>query len=333
MKRIVRKRIELLFHIFFWIVFAAFAIILSKIYLQVKPEAPFGQHLFTVITIEVVMGMIFFYVTFFGYPWAKRKKRYLVILSLILFFLLLFFALPATRFGLWEVMSSVIPHVAVILIAFVFRKFSDSIKLEQEKQTLLLQRTQSELALLKMQVSPHFLFNTLNNIDYLVSTDTSKASWAISRLGCILRYMIYESSAEKLTLSKELNHIEDYLELMRLRMFDPEYLTYQSTGSAGHLQIAPMLLQPLVENAYKHASTRDGQQVIKMVVKIDGNVINFTIDNEYDSLEKSEAEEGGIGLNIVRRRLELIYPGKHQLIISKDERKFKAALTIELDEY
>lgn len=330
----MKKWIEFLVHIFFWIVFTAFVIILSKIYLQIKPDAPFGQHLFVVIVMEVVMGMIFFYTTFFGYPWAKRKKGNAVILILILFCLLVFFALPATKVGFWEVLSSVIPHLTVILIAFVFRKFSDSIKLEREKQALLLQSTQSELALLKMQISPHFLFNTLNNIDYLVSTNSEKASWAIAKLGSILRYMIYESSAEKIALSKELNHIEDYNELLRLRIADPEYLTYHFTGTSGYLQIAPMIMQPLVENAYKHASTRDGQRVINIVVKVEGNIINFTVDNDFDSLTKSnDSADGGLGLNIVKRRLELIYPGKHQLTISNDNRRYKVELTIELDEY
>lgn len=329
----MKKWIEFLLHIFFWMVFTAFVIILCKLYLQVKPDALFGQHLFSIVTLEVVMGLIFFYTTFLGYSWAKRKRENRVILFLILVILLVFFALPATRVGFWEVMSSVIPHLTVILIAFVFRKFSDSIKLEQEKQSLLLQNTQSELALLKMQVSPHFLFNTLNNIDYLVSTNTEKASGAIASLGSILRYMIYESSDKKIALSKELTHIEDYIELVRLRTDDPEYLSYYFTGSTGYLQIAPMLMQPLIENACKYASTRDGQKVINIVVKVEGNVINFTVDNDYDRLTTPDGTEGGLGLNIVRRRLELIYPGKHQLIISKDNRKFKVELTLELDEY
>jgi LytS/YehU family sensor histidine kinase len=145
--------------------------------------------------------------------------------------------------------------------------------------------------------------------------------------------MIYESSAEKIALSKELNHIEDYNELLRLRIADPEYLTYHFTGSSGYLQIAPMIMQPLVENAYKHTSTRDGKSVINIVVKVEGNTINFTVDNDFDMLAKSNTADGGLGLNVVRRRLELIYPGKHQLTISKDNRRYKVELTIELDEY
>ena len=124
----------------------------------------------------------------------------------------------------------------------VFRRFSDSIRLEREKQELLLQNTQSELALLKMQVSPHFLFNTLNNIDYLITSDVKKASDSIAKLGDMLRYMIYDAKAEKIPLSRELRNIEDYIELIRLRTSGAKYLKYNLVGHTGHLQIAPMLL-------------------------------------------------------------------------------------------
>ena len=135
----MKKSIEISVHLFFWIVFAAFAFMLSKIYLQAKPDAQFGNHLLYVISLEVVMGLIFFYTTFFGIPWARKSISRYLILSAVLLFLLLFFAYPAMSFGMWEVLSSIIPHVIVIFLAIIFRRFSDSIRLEQEKQALLLQ--------------------------------------------------------------------------------------------------------------------------------------------------------------------------------------------------
>jgi LytS/YehU family sensor histidine kinase len=103
------------------------------------------------------------------------------------------------KIGFWEVMSSIVPHILVIFLAIIFRRFSDSTRLEHEKQALKIQNVQSELDFLKMQVSPHFLFNTLNNIDYLITVDSDKASGAISKLGSILRYMIYETNAETIS--------------------------------------------------------------------------------------------------------------------------------------
>ncbi|HWR99039.1 MAG TPA: histidine kinase, partial [Prolixibacteraceae bacterium] len=278
----MKKSTEIAVHAFFWVVFTAFVFMLCKVYLEVAPDAIFSHYLFRVVTQEVIMGMIFFYVTFFGIPWSQKKVANLAVLVSLLLFLLLLFAYPAiTRFGIWQVMSSLIPHVVVIFLALIFRKFSDAIRLEKEKQELMLQQTKSELALLKMQVSPHFLFNTLNNIDYLIIHDPAKASGSISKLGDILRYLIYEADTELIALHRELNHLEDYIELVRLRTKGANYLNYKVSGLPGHLQVAPMLFLPLVENAYKHASSREGENVIQIELRIANKSLHFTAENNY----------------------------------------------------
>jgi purine-cytosine permease-like protein len=127
----MKKSIEISVHLTFWLLITAFAVMLSKVYLEAKPDAPFASHFLYVIFLEVVMGLIFFYVTFFGIPWTEKKKANLVALVLILLFLLLFFAFPAMKFGFLQVMSSVIPHIIIIFLAFIFRKFSDAVKPER----------------------------------------------------------------------------------------------------------------------------------------------------------------------------------------------------------
>lgn len=329
----MKKSIEIAAHIFFWIVFTMFVFMLSKIYLQVDPGAPFAQSLYYVIFLELAMGLIFFYITFLGIPWAKKKKTNVLILSGILLVLLMLFAYPASHIGLWEVMSSILPHCIVIFLAVIFRKFSDSLKLEQEKQALMLQNARSELALLKMQVSPHFLFNTLNNIDYLVTSDANRASACIAKLGDILRYMIYDAETEKIPLSREIKHINDYIELIRLRTSGENYLNFSFSGSAGHLQIAPMLFIPLIENAYKHAAAKEGEDVIRIDIKTEGTGLRFEADNAFDSKQSVRRQnEGGLGLNIVKRRLGLIYPNRHTIDISQRDNRYNVVITIELDE-
>jgi len=330
----MKKSLEISAHVFFWVVFTAFVYILSKVFLLENPESPLSQHFNYLVSIEVIMGLILFYTTFFGIPAARKKKRNLVLLVTGILSTLVIFAYPATRHGTWEVMSSVIPHIIIIFLALIFRKFSDSIKLENEKQSLLLQNTQSELALLKMQISPHFLFNTLNNIDYLISHDSAKASDSISRLGDILRYMIYDAKVDRIMLSDEINHIEDYIGLIRLRTSGKNYLKYGKTGNAGHLQITPMLFIPLIENAYKHSSCREGENIISIKIIIDGNKFCFLINNEFNSNQvENISGSNGIGLNIVKRRLELIYPGKHDLKISREDNRYNVELNLYLDEY
>jgi sensor histidine kinase YesM len=330
----MKKSVEIIAHVFFWMIFTALVIILSQIYLQAKPESALSNHFFYLVFLELVMSLILFYTTFLGISLAGRNKKSLIILAAIILSLLAFFAIPATRHGLWETLSSLIPHIIVIFLAVVFRRFSDSIRLEMEKQELLLQNTQSELALLKMQVSPHFLFNTLNNIDYLISHDVVKASNSISKLGDMLRYMIYEAKDEKIPLSREIRNIEDYIELIRLRTSGADFLKYDLTGHPGHLRIAPMLFVPLIENAYKHSSTKEGDKIISIFIKIDENTVIFNVSNEFDSLATNEDKPGkGIGLTLVKRRLEIIYPEKNIFKITRKNNHFNVELKLILDEY
>lgn len=337
----MKKSVEILVHVFFWIAFTGLSFMLSKVYLRADPYAPFSDHLFYVTFLELVMGLIFFYATFFGIRWIQKpetnhnsKKAGKIILPAVLFILLIFFAIPAMRVGFLSVLSSVVPHIILIFLAIIFRRFSDSLRLENEKRELLYQNIKSELAVLKMQLSPHFLFNTLNNIDYLVSFEPAKASDSLSKLGTILRYMIYETEEEKIDLNRELIHIEDYIELLRLRSENRDFLRCSMCNvSAGQFLIAPMLFLPLIENSYKHCTDRNGDSIIDLSVTISENILSFSISNEYDGTENEVKTCNGIGLNNVRRRLDLMYPGKHKFEIEKKGTRFNVGLKLELDEY
>lgn len=127
----MKRSVEITVHVLFWVLFTAVAVMLSKLYLEAKPDAPFAAHFTYVITLEVVMGLIFFYTTFFCLPWARKNGTNTAILGFILLALTLFFAFPAMKFGMWQVMSSVIPHVFLIFLAWIFRHFSDLYRYKQ----------------------------------------------------------------------------------------------------------------------------------------------------------------------------------------------------------
>lgn len=121
----MKQSVQITVHVLFWVLFTAFAVMLSQLYLEAKPDAPFASHFTYVITLEVVMGLVFFYATFFLLPWARKSSTNTGLLVAILLALTLFFAIPATKFGTLQVMSSVIPHVFLIFLAFIFRRFAD----------------------------------------------------------------------------------------------------------------------------------------------------------------------------------------------------------------
>lgn len=329
----MKRSAAFLVHFFFWIAFVALTWMLTLVYLQADPEAPFSRHLGYVIFLELIMGLLFFYLTFFGITWAGKKKTRLIFLALTLLILLTFFAYPSIRFGVISLLSSLIPHILLIFLALIFRKYGDVQRIEQEKEELKVLHMQTELSFLKMQLSPHFLLNTLNNIDYLVHQDTRKASESLSKLGNILRYMIYDTQTGKISLAEELKQTEDYIELLRLRVLNPEYLSFNPPLLNKDFLIAPMLFLPLIENAFKHASTREGKDIVHTEISLEGNLLTFRISNPCveDDLVKSSTG-GGLGLQNVKRRLDLIYPGKYSLEADNTGQIFMVELKLELDE-
>jgi hypothetical protein len=126
----MKKSFEIIAHLLFWILFILLVLIQCQTSMQAKPDAPFAQHLPYVVFLELVMGLIFFYTTFFGIPVALKRNSNAVILSAILILLLIAFAWPATHFGTWQVMSSVVPHLGIIFLAIIFRGLSNSLILK-----------------------------------------------------------------------------------------------------------------------------------------------------------------------------------------------------------
>ncbi len=124
----MKKFAEISIHLFFWILFTTVVFVLSKIYLEANPDAPFSNHFTYVIFLEVFMGVIFFYTTYFCIPWAKKKQTNALILTIILLFLLMFFAYPAMKIGVLQVMSSIIPHLLLIFVAILLKLYSISVR-------------------------------------------------------------------------------------------------------------------------------------------------------------------------------------------------------------
>lgn len=187
----------------------------------------------------------------------------------------------------------------------------------------------SELAQLRNQINPHFLFNTLNNIDALISKDKEKASDAIIKLSEIMRYMLYEASLEKVSLEKEINYLKSYINLQKLRFKDKNFVTCTYEGNFQGKLVVPMLFVSFIENAFKHGlkKTNEPSIIIKLLANeqyVQFECINYISDNQHINKDKT----GGIGMSNVIRRLELLYPDKHELRITTEKGVFKVSLKI-----
>lgn len=187
-----------------------------------------------------------------------------------------------------------------------------------------------ELALMKAQVNPHFLFNTINNIDVLIQKDPSKASEYLNKLSDIMRFMLYETKTEKISLEKELSYIEKYVELQRIRTTNLNYVKYEVKGSPESILIEPMLFIPFIENAFKHAENKKVENAIKITFVIEKDKIKFECENAYSANTQLKPEHSGLGNELIQRRLALLYANKHEFEVVNQNGIYKVNLLLSL---
>ncbi len=192
------------------------------------------------------------------------------------------------------------------------------------------EKIQGELNGLMTQINPHFLFNCLNNI-YSLSLDKSeKTPGIVLKLSEILSYMLYECKTERVPLEREINTIKNYIDLQRIRLPNPHIIQLSINGECSNQLIAPLLLLPIVENCFKHGNLSHGENGY---VKIDLEVNKNTLKAGFENIKRSDYQNnkpGGIGLENVQRRLQLLYPDQHQLVISQNQILYKIDLTVNL---
>jgi len=211
---------------------------------------------------------------------------------------------------------------AIKLLKYWYQNQQTKAELENKNKT-------SELALLRTQMNPHFLFNTLNNIDSLIITNPGKASDAIIKLSDIMRFMLYDTSTDAVPLDKEINYLKSFISLQQMRLKDPEFVKIEITGNCSGKSIAPMLFIPFVENAFKHGQKNVESPGITINLDCQPDSVNFEVINRVD--ERNEINKDkmtGIGLNNTRRRLELLYPDKHEMSYKQENGFYISRLTI-----
>ncbi|MGL1887321.1 MAG: sensor histidine kinase [Reichenbachiella sp.] len=198
-------------------------------------------------------------------------------------------------------------------------------KTELENKSL-----KNELAMLKAQLSPHFLFNTLNNIDTLIYKSQDEASAMLIRLSGLLRYMLYESDTSKVSIEQEMEYVHQLTDLQKLRFVDSDFIELTVNNHNPKLKIAPLLFLPFIENAFKFVSNPEQMPAISIKIDVGENIVHFTCRNycNTEAMPKEGETAGGIGLFNARRRLELMYPDDFKLDVSQSENQFFVDLTL-----
>jgi len=210
---------------------------------------------------------------------------------------------------------------------FVIQKLTTQLKeIENEK-------LEAEIKVLKSQIKPHFLFNSLNNIYSLALDKSDKTATVVLQLSDLMRYILYDCNDKLVDINKELDFSKNYIDLHKIRLDEKIPVNFEIKGLFDGHKIAPLLFEPLIENAFKHgAYSKETDGFINIIFNFNHEAqMELVIENSYDSTwTENKNRTGGIGIQNVIRRLELIYPQKHALNIEKDDKTFKITLNIEL---
>jgi hypothetical protein len=225
--------------------------------------------------------------------------------------------------------------VTLFLLAFVvstgIKVITQWFNAEEIKEEISRQQLETELNLLKTQVNPHFLFNTLNSIYSLAIANNQKTADAVLKLSRIMRYTLEDCKDNSVALQQEIDFINSYIELQKLRLTNNNAVCFATCGNISSARIAPFVFIPFIENAFKYGTSTHRPSSINAMLQVSPQAINFTCENHFQVNGKQKVEGTGTGINNAKRRLELLYPKKHDLKIVTEDHLYKVSLTINLN--
>ena len=215
------------------------------------------------------------------------------------------------------------------IVALVIKGFINWFNEKKLKDTLKEKNHEMEMALIKSKIDPHLLFNTINNIDALIIKDAVEASNYLNKLSDIMRFMLYETMSERILLSQEIEYIEKYIALQKIRTANVNYIHFTVSGDVGNKSIAPMIFIPFIENAFKHTTNKKLENAITVNILITDKKIKMVCENKFDSRPKIQPVNSGLGNELIQKRLQLIYADKHVLELNKNNELYSVHLTID----
>ena len=345
----MKRSFIILIHIGFWICYLFLAIIVLGMRFGSEPNVSEARIL-TSVQIIAFFAFLPSLISFYGFYFLVFPKDFQKRNLFLSLFYGLIISLFAGSIGLliltksmggncFENQDEVNPLDIILFMSFIgfitgvvslvikgFITWFDEIKL---KDSLQQRNHEMELALVKSQLDPHFMFNTINNIDVLILKDAPKASDYLNKLSEIMRFMLFETKTDTILLSKEIQYIEKYIELQKIRTANLNYVTYSVTGSPKNYTIAPMVFIPFIENAFKHTTNKKLDNAITINILITNEFIELICINKFNANAPFKQENGGVGNDLIQKRLRLIYPEKHTLKITNQDNLYTVNLTIE----
>lgn len=322
----MRKSAQIMFHLLFWIISSLLVILGFQ--LLALPAAVLGasgpkiQEQLLALLFTLPFGAIIFYSSYFSLNYfIKKAIRFIwiaICYAILISVLIIVEKHDSGNVETLDILIILFPVLYFNVFGFLFKTFIEWIKDRKIKAELEKDKVTSQLELLKSQINPHFLFNTLNNIDVLILDEPKKASDYLKKLSEILRFMLYETNTERIPLSMEIDYIKKYLELHKIRTSNDKFVEFEVIGKMENRYIAPMIFIHFVENAFKYATNKKIEKAISIRLDISDNKVSFLCKNHINSTDITTPENNGLGFNLIKQRLDLIY-GIHFYLNAKNE--------------
>ncbi len=324
----------------FWLIVAA-----AWFYLRYQDYSTLRQAILVTAIKVADLALIIYFANLVLVPRLLYRKKY------VLFILSFITAAAVTSFikMLWvaQVLNSgpviitkealynnFVTQFFLVLASIGIKSVVDYLQLQKKMAVVAKEKAEAELNFLKSQINPHFLFNSLNSVYFLIDKQNATARNALHKFSEMLRYQLYECNDEKIPIEKEINFLNDYVTLQRLRMNENTSVKFNCEENVSNFSIEPLLLIPFVENSFKHLSQYSNGNLNEIDISIarSNGSMQFRVKNTTEGKIKEVKKDGGIGLNNVKKRLELLYPDKHQLKIKEEDGWFGVELNLSLNQ-
>lgn len=339
-----KKWVTINLHVLFWILF-----FISPYLLKFSVEHDSSAHtensannFYLAWFLSNVMQALVFYLNAYLFipklAYTRRFGQYLVALLGALCLLTFWdqfnysMLLPGLHFKIWGHALFELPtFIFVVMGSSAYRVIADNIRKHQKAKEKETENLKTELSFLRSQVSPHFMFNVLNNMVALARKKSDLLEPSLIKLSALLRYMLYETDEDKVLLEKEIEYLKSYIELQSQRFGRNVSIQADFETSGDGYVIEPMLLIPFVENAFKHGTGLVPEARIEIHLKLTDDRLDFCVRNRYHEIGQWEKDRtSGIGLTNVKRRLNLLYPKTHSLKVTREDGWFSILLNLNL---
>ena len=338
-----RNRVVLL-HISFWFVYLSFNLYQASVFQRGRGYD--WERLLTSTSVQLVFTVTIAYLNYF-FIWprfikSKNLLRYLLEFGITIGGLLTlrvylhrYLADGYSHrveyfYSSFFIVQMVVITLLIVLFVGMLRFAVEWFELESKRRQIENEKLTAELNFLKAQINPHFLFNTLNNLYYLAYTKSDNTTEVIAKLSQMMRYMIYDSNHTQVLLSKEIEYMQNYISLERLRLNNQIPIKFEVIGNPDNLRIAPLVLITFLENAFKHGvSGNNAKAWVNVTIQLEGKQLIYTVENSKPDSANLH-EKSGIGLQNVKRRLDLSYPKQYNLNIEDKKDVYFVQVTLTL---